>query len=169
MRIQTQDEQYPYRVAIMRSAMPAPEGHLDDNFKQRLMQMINDPDEGGGFTLRNYPGDSQNDEYLVGLPRAEGHEEKIPLDKMNADSNAEYLDRKWDVIHEHPDHRGGGWAHGKDWYNDVSRRYPDLNAAGKAAFTGDQEALWDNTRKKEWDTEEAGWATGAPWRVGGNT
>lgn len=165
--IMRQAEQYPDRTASVREAMPAPEGHFDDAFKNRLMEVINHPETGGGFTLRDFSGDSEGDEYLVGLPRSEGHEEKIPAGEMNADSNVDYLDRKWHKIHEHEDNRGGGWMSRPDWYNDVSRRYPDLNAAGRAAFEGDQEALWDNIRKREWDTEEAGWATGAPWRVGG--
>lgn len=161
-KIQRQSEAYTH------TAMPAPPGHLNDQWKSDLMQTINDPDTGGGFTTRDYPGDGPQTGYMVSLPKSEGHEEQnLRRDQVNGDNQADYMDRKWDLIHSQPDLYGGGWDEGGPWYNDVSKKHDDLFHADKDAFQGDQKALFDNTHKRSIDTDEAGWMTGAPWITGG--
>ena len=124
-------------------AMPAPPGHFDDKWKSDTMDTINHPQTGGGFTMRDHPGDGPTSGTMVSLPRAEGHEESgLTRDQVNGDNQADYMDRKWDKIHE-PNNYGGGWDEKGKWYNDVSKNFKDPWEAAGYAMKGDQAGVYD--------------------------
>lgn len=138
--VQRQSEAYPHH----RTAMPAPPGHLDDQFKKNLMQGIDDPVTGGGFTMRDEPGDGPTSGTTVSLPKSEGHEEqKLQRPEVNGDNQADYINRKWDVVHSQPDQYAGGWDQGGPWYNDVSRNFHDPWEAAGYALGGGQDSVYD--------------------------
>jgi len=121
----------------------APPGHFDDKWKSDTMDTINHPQTGGGFTMRDRPGDGPTSGTMVSLPRAEGHEESgLTRDQVNGDNQADYMDRKWDKIHE-PNNYGGGWDEKGKWYNDVSKNFKDPWEAAGYAMKGDQAGVYD--------------------------
>ncbi len=139
-RIATQADQY----TLIRRASPAPQGHFDEEWKRELMEAINDPETGGGFTLRDRPGDGPTSGTTVSLPREEGHEESgLRRDEVDGDNQADYVDRKWDAVHRHPDLYAGGWVEDGLWYNDVSRNFADPWEAAQYAVAGDQLGVYD--------------------------
>lgn len=145
--------------SVVRQAIPE---HIDRKWKNDAMQAVEDSGW-QGLTLHDRPGDAPQHGYMVSIP---GHEEHHPMDELSGETLGDYGDRKRDIINEDGNYQGG-WAESRDWYNDVSRNYNDLWHADKAAFQGDQLALYDIDRDRSFDTDEAGWMTGAPWIVGG--
>jgi GNAT superfamily N-acetyltransferase len=121
----------------------APPGHFDDKWKSDTMDTINHPQTGGGFTMRDRPGDGPTSGTMVSLPRSEGHEESgLTRDQVNGDNQADYMDRKWDKIHE-PNNYGGGWDEKGKWYNDVSKNFKDPWEAAGYAMKGQQNGVYD--------------------------
>lgn len=123
-------------------------GRFDDAWKEDVMNVINHPETGGGYTLRDKPGDGPTSGTMVSLPRAEGHEEAFPVRGLSGDAVADYVDRKWDPVHEHPDNFAGGWANtgegGDDqFYQDISRNYSDPWEAAGDAMKGGQLGVYD--------------------------
>lgn len=148
--------------AIYRQAVPE---HPDRRYLDKLMQHIED-NGWGGMTVRHTPGDAPDSGYMVSL---KGTEHKIPLDELSGKSLMEFMNKWHDIINANPEHYMGGWKHGQDWYNDVSRRHDQnrgLVPAARDAFQNDQIALYDLGNDREINTEEAGWTTGSPWKVG---
>lgn len=113
------------------------------------MGLINDPHTGGGYTLRDKPGDAPSSGTMVSLPRAQGHEENtLDADAVNGDDVADYVTRKWDVVHHQPDQYAGGWANTGDegdgkFYHDVSRNFKDPWEAAGYAMGGGQLGVYD--------------------------
>lgn len=123
---------------------------FDDDWKEQAMGLINHPETGGGYTIRERPGDAPTSGTMVSLPRAEGHEENdIDADAITGDDVANYQTRKWDVIQGHPGNSGGGWANDQPpagdgkFYQDVSRNFADPWDAAGFAMGGDQDSVYD--------------------------
>lgn len=136
----------PVRVSSYReAAAPA----FDDDWKEQAMGLINHPDTGGGYTLRDRPGDAPTNGTMVSLPRAEGHEENhVDADSIGGDDVADYVTRKWDTTHSRPDQYAGGWANTGDegdgkFYQDVSRNVKDPWEAAGYAMGGGQLGVYD--------------------------
>lgn len=162
-RIESQRQQWPHRAATLhRHAVPE---HPSRKYLDDLMRHIEE-NGWGGMTVKEHPGDAPGSGYMVSL---KGTEHKIPLDELSGSALKEFLEKHHDLINAHPEHYMGGWQEGRDWYNDVSRRHDQdkgLVPAARDAFQNDQLALYDLGNDKVIDTDEAGWMTGAPWKVG---
>jgi hypothetical protein len=119
------------------------------------MKGIDDPRSGGGFTLRDRPGDGPRSDFMVSLPTSEGHEEQVlSRPEVNGDNQTDYINRKWDTVHSHPDQYAGGWDEGGPWYNDVSRHVQDPRDAAELALSGGQKAVYDLDHGEEVSTPD---------------
>lgn len=115
MRIQTQAEQYPYRVALCKQG-------LSEEEKAELARQFH---ENGGYTYRNHPGDGPKDGFMVSLP---GAEEISPADRFTGEIAADFDHRRRPLVEDHEDNYNGAWndREHNDAYLDVSRNHKDL-------------------------------------------
>lgn len=162
-RIESQRQQWPHRIAALyRQAVPE---HPSRKWLHDLMDHI-EGNGWGGMTIKDNPGDAPGSGYMVSL---KGKEQNFPINDLSGKKMLDYIRENHDVINSDPSHYLGGWLEANRWYNDVSHHHnrdKGLLPAATDAFKNNQLALYDLDNDKAIDTEEAGWMTGAPWKVG---
>jgi len=139
--------------------------HPSRQFIHKLMQHIED-NGWHGVTLKEHPGDAPKSGYMVSL---KGREQNFPIDELSGQKLLDYIKENHELINSDPENYLGGWLESNKWYNDVSHHHhrdKGLFPAATDAFRNDQLALYDLDNDQGIDTEEAGWMTGAPWKVG---
>lgn len=131
MKIQTQAEQYPHRVALFQRSA------LTDEEKAELARQFH---EEGGYTFRHHPGDGPTDGFMVSLPDAE---EISPADEFNANKAGDFHERREPLLQSHKDNYDGNWndREHNNAYQDVSRHLTDLwDAVAQGRGKNDAEA-----------------------------
>lgn len=152
----------PYKKPRRRRAISE---HPSREFLHKLMQHIED-NGWQGVTLKEHPGDAPKSGYMVSL---RGREQNFPIDELSGQKLLDYIKDNHELINSDPENYLGGWLESNRWYNDVSHRHhrdKGLLPAATDAFRNDQLALYDLDNDQAIDTDEAGWMTGAPWKVG---
>lgn len=142
MRIQTQAQQWPERVAFVKQA-------LTDDEKEKLLREFQDS---GGFTFRDHPGDGPDSGFMVSLPNSE---RTTPVAEHDAEDIGSFHDEVRPVLDAHPDHYHGDWGDDGLAYQDVSRNIADPWEAARRGQEDDQLAIFDLNQGDSIDTPDA--------------